>query len=166
MVNIGAMVDARFFITWGLISSGPDALHTWSFSSIFLTPGSMIPISSNSGYGDVSGSRLFVRGPYRVKTDSNCWLSSFALSLGHYVIHWLTRRSLWKAPGGGIVFLKMRKDSHWVNPGAHAGAAQPASSWATAPSHCPQIPCLTPCWAIIVKNAEPILPAAAQHRFP
>ena len=39
----------------------------------------------------------------------------------------------------------------WVNPGAHAGAGQPASSWVTAPSHCPQIPCWAPCWAIIVK---------------
>ena len=39
----------------------------------------------------------------------------------------------------------------WVNPGAHAGAGQPASSWVTAPSHCPQDPCWAPCWAIIVK---------------
>ena len=45
----------------------------------------------------------------------------------------------------------MRKVSRWVNPGAHAGAGQPASSWVTAPSHCPQIPCWAPCWAIIVK---------------
>ena len=37
----------------------------------------------------------------------------------------------------GIVFRKMTKDSCWVNPGAHAGAGQPASSWVTAPSHCP-----------------------------
>ena len=51
----------------------------------------------------------------------------------------------------GIVFRKMRKDSRWVNPGAHAGAVQPASSWVTAPSHYPQIPCWAPCWAIIVK---------------
>ena len=51
----------------------------------------------------------------------------------------------------GIVFRKMRKVSRWVNPGAHAGAGQPASSWVTAPSHCPQIPCWAPCWAIIVK---------------
>ena len=137
--------------------------------------------------------------------------------LFHYVIHWLTRRSLSKAPGGGsssakmtpaeliqepmlglaslhlhgsllpataprfpagppvellqskygahlascgsaqislmggIVFRKMRKDSRWVNPGAHAGAGQPASSWVTASSHSPQIPCWAPCWAITVK---------------
>ena len=51
----------------------------------------------------------------------------------------------------GIVFRKMRKDSRWVNPGAHAGAGQPASSWLTAPSHYPQFPCWAPCWAIIVK---------------
>ena len=34
-----------------------------------------------------------------------------------------------------------------VNPGAHAGAGQPAPSWVIAPSHYPQILC----WAIIVK---------------
>ena len=45
----------------------------------------------------------------------------------------------------------MRKDSCWVNLGAHAGAGQPASSWVTAPSHCPQIPCRAPRWAIIFK---------------
>ena len=50
-----------------------------------------------------------------------------------------------------IVFLKMRKDTRWacwVNPGAHAGAGHPPSSWVTAPSHCHQIPCWAPCWAI------------------
>ena len=52
-------------------------------------------------------------------------------------------QSFWR----GIVFRKMRYDSRWVNPGAHAGAGQPASSWVIAPSHWPQIPC----WAIIVK---------------
>ena len=41
----------------------------------------------------------------------------------------------------------MRQDSCWVNPGAHAGAGQPAPSWVIAPSHYPEIPC----WAIIVK---------------
>ena len=51
----------------------------------------------------------------------------------------------------GIVFRKMRKVSRWVNPGAHAGAGQPASSRVIALSHCPQIPCWAPCWAIIVK---------------
>ena len=45
----------------------------------------------------------------------------------------------------------MREDSRWVNPGAHAGAGQPASSWVTAPSHCLRIPCWAPWWAIIVK---------------
>ena len=92
MVKIGAMVDARFFSTWGPISSGPDALCTWSFSSIFLTPGSVISISSISGYGDVPGSRSFVRGPSRVKTDSNCLLSSFALSFGLLIEFPLTLR--------------------------------------------------------------------------
>ena len=80
-----------------------------------------------------------------------------------YVIHCLTRPSLSRA--WGIIFLKARKDSCWVNPGTHAGAGHPASSWVTAPSHCPQIPC----WALLSycsENEVLILPAAAKHRFP
>ena len=49
----------------------------------------------------------------------------------------------------GIVFLKMRNDSHWVYLRVLAG--HPASSGVTAPSHCPEIPCWAPCWAIIAK---------------